>query len=313
MNSESNKKQAVRLETVSANHDGQRVDNFLAHCLKGVPKNAIYRMIRTGQVRINGGRCKPDRRVIAGDAVRIPPVRVTDGEPVALSPAIIAQVRAATLYHDDDFLVVNKPAGMTVHSGSGLPWGLIDAVRQARPEDFFELVHRLDRETSGCLVLARNGQALRHLSGLFRDGTVRKKYLCLMDGVLNEDRVTVDEAIRKVSLGGESIMEVHADGKPAVTHFKRLQTLPGSTYAEVELVTGRTHQIRVHAAHLGLPLAGDDRYGSAESVRKWKKIGLHRLFLHAHQLSFSGPGNEILTFDAPLPDALREVLDSLGA
>jgi 23S rRNA pseudouridine955/2504/2580 synthase len=142
---------------------------------------------------------------------------------------------------------------------------------------------------------------------------VRKKYLCLMDGVLNEDRVTVNEAIRKVSRGGESIMEVHADGKPAITHFKRLQTLPGSTYVEVELVTGRTHQIRVHAAHLGLPLAGDERYGSPASVRKWKKIGLNRLFLHAHHLSFSGPGSGILTFDAPLPDALREVLDSLSA
>lgn len=313
MNSESNKRPAVRIETVPEQRAGQRLDNFLAHSLKGVPKQAIYRMIRTGQVRINGGRCKPDRRVVAGDAVRIPPAMVGAGQTAVVSATVIAQIRAATLYEDDDFLVVDKPTGMAVHSGSGLPWGLIDAVRQARPEEFFELAHRLDRDTSGCLVLARNGRALRHLADLFRSGAVHKNYLCLMDGVLQEGQVTVDQAIRKVPQGAESIMQVNADGKPAVTHFRHLQTLPGCTYAEAELLTGRTHQIRVHAAYLGLPLAGDERYGHPAALKKWQKLGLNRLFLHAHHLSLRSPADEILTFNAPLPDSLREVLHALNA
>jgi 23S rRNA pseudouridine955/2504/2580 synthase len=208
-------------------------------------------------------------------------------------------------------LVFNKPSGMAVHAGSGLPWGLIDVVRQTRPLEFIELVHRLDRETSGCLVLARNGAALNHLSAQFREGTVDKRYLCLMDGVLKEALVDVDAPLRKVESGAQSQVEVSEEGKPSRTRFHLLQAWSDCCYAEVELFTGRTHQIRAHATHIGLPLAGDDRYAGKESVRKWKKRGLGRIFLHAHRLELESPTGKRLTLDAPLPDPLRKILDSL--
>ena len=313
MNSQSIKNQSVRVETVSSDHDGQRLDNFLARHLKGVPKKAIYRMIRTGQVRINSGRCKPDRRVSTGDQVRIPPARIDAHGQVRVSDAVIRQVREAILFEDADYLVVDKPCGMAVHSGSHLPWGLIDAIRQGRPDKYVELAHRLDRETSGCLVLAKNGKALRHLSNLFRDGEVEKHYLCLMDGQLKEDRVTVDEALARSEDQEERKMEVHDEGKDSITRFRRLQLLRDSTYVEAELLTGRTHQIRAHAAHLGLPLAGDERYGTDSSLARWKKRGLRRLFLHSHHLGFTNAAGDHLTFNAPLPDSLRQVLLDLGA
>jgi 23S rRNA pseudouridine955/2504/2580 synthase len=309
--SNTSKSTGAHIVRVDSDRAGQRLDNFLAARLKGVPKAAIYRMIRTGQVRINGGRCKPASRLEEGDEVRVPPARTREAGEFQVSEAICRQIEAALIFEDQDMLVFNKPSGMAVHSGSGLPWGLIDVVRQTRPAEFIELVHRLDRETSGCLVLARNGAALNHLSTQFREGNVDKRYLCLMDGVLQESMVEVDAPLRKVESGAQSQVEVTEEGKPARTRFHLLQAYGDCCYAEVELFTGRTHQIRAHAKHIGLPLAGDDRYAGKESVRKWKKRGLGRIFLHAHRLELESPAGTRLTLDAPLPDPLRKVLDGL--
>jgi 23S rRNA pseudouridine955/2504/2580 synthase len=313
LKSESIKKNAVRRVKVSPDRDGQRIDNFLGTQMKGVPKPAIYRMIRTGQVRINGKRCKPEHKLAAGDEVRVPPVRSLDHGPVCVSAAVINQVQAAILYEDVNYLIIDKPSGMAVHSGSALPWGLIDAVRQARPGEYVELAHRIDRETSGCVVLARNGQALGHLSAQFRNGTVVKHYLCLLDGRMKEARVVVDAPLLKVRQGDEHMMETDDEGKQALTHFRLLQTFADCSYAEAELFTGRTHQIRVHAAHIGLPWAGDDRYGSAAALKKWKARGLKRLFLHAHHLRFESLSGVAISCNSLLPDGLRRVLEHIGA
>ena len=304
-------KTSVQLAKVSADHDGQRLDNFLSARLKGLPRSAVYRMIRTGQVRINGGRCKPSTRLCQGDEVRIPPARIREQGKVVVSEQVCSQIRDAVLFKNSDLLVLNKPSGMAVHAGSGLPWGLIDVVRQIHPGEYCELAHRLDRETSGCLVLARSGKVLKHLTGLFRDGRVQKFYLCLLDGEMKEPVIEVDAPLKKVQAGAERQMEVNTEGKPALTRFRRLQAFAGCTYAEAELLTGRTHQIRVHARHIGMPLAGEARYASKESVKQWKKKGLHRVFLHAHRLSFKTSAGKEMDFNAPLPDKLKAVLDGL--
>jgi len=309
--SKPNKSSGAHIVRVDSDRAGQRLDNFLSARLKGVPKSAIYRMIRTGQVRINGGRCKAASRLEEGDEVRVPPARTRERGEFIVSDAVCRQVEDALLFEDQDLLIFNKPSGMAVHSGSGLPWGLIDVVRQTRPGEFVELVHRLDRETSGCLVLARSGAVLTHLAAQFRDGQVNKRYLCLMNGVLNEAVVEVDAPLRKVESGAQSQVEVCEDGKPALTRFYLLQAFRDCCYAEVELFTGRTHQIRAHAKFIGLPLAGDDRYAGRESIKKWKKRGLGRIFLHAHRLELDTVSGERLSVDAPLPDSLRKVLDGL--
>ena len=309
--SNTSKSSGVHLVRVDSDRAGQRLDNFLSAQLKGVPKSAVYRMIRTGQVRINGSRCKPASRLEEGDQVRVPPARTREKENFVVSEPVCRQIEEALIFEDQDMLVFNKPSGMAVHSGSGLPWGLIDAARQIRPDEFLELVHRLDRETSGCLVLARSGAALNHLSAQFRDGHVDKRYLCLLNGVLPEPVVEVDAPLRKIESGADSRVEVCEDGKPALTRFQLLQAYRDCCYAEVRLFTGRTHQIRAHARHIGLPLAGDERYAGKESTKKWKKRGLGRIFLHAHRMGLEAPSGEPLTLDAPLPATLRNVLDGL--
>jgi 23S rRNA pseudouridine955/2504/2580 synthase len=309
--SNQNKSSGVQRVRVDADRAGQRLDNFLSARLKGVPKSAVYRMIRTGQVRINGGRCKAATRLEQGDEVRIPPAHTRDKGDIVVSDRVIRQIEESIIYQSKDLLVINKPSGMAVHSGSGLPWGLIDVVRQDRPGEFIELVHRLDRDTSGCLVLARNGAALSHLTAQFRDTLVQKRYLCLMNGQMRDAIIEVDAPLLKVQSGKQGLVEVSEQGKAALTRFHLLQAYRESSYAEAELFTGRTHQIRAHAKHIGLPLAGDDRYSGRESLKKWKKRGLGRIFLHAHRLGLNAPSGESMTFDAPLPAPLREVLDSL--
>ena len=303
--------QGVRLVRVSRDHQGQRLDNFLAAQLKGVPRSAVYRMIRTGQVRINGGRAKPATRLAEADEVRIPPARIRGDRAMAVSDRVRGQLRHAIVHEDADFLVVDKPAGMAVHAGSGLPWGLIDALRQDRDGEYLELAHRLDRETSGCLVLARNGRALAHLAAGFREGRIRKFYLCLMTGRLPQAVVEVDAPLAKRGEGSEALVEVDDEGKPSFTRFRRLRQFDDCCYAEAELLTGRTHQIRAHARHIGMPLAGDRKYADRGSLKRWRERGLQRIFLHSHRLVLEAPDGRELEFHAPLPGSLREVLDRL--
>jgi 23S rRNA pseudouridine955/2504/2580 synthase len=309
---DSRKKASVRLKTVEPGLEGQRVDNFLAGLLTGAPRSLIYKIIRTGQVRVNGGRVKASTRLEAGDQVRIPPVQIISSAKQQVPAAAVKAMAEAILFENGDHLVINKPSGIAVHGGSGVSWGVIDAMRALRPGQDMELVHRLDRETSGCLVLATNKGSMRELQRQFRCGEVEKAYLCLMGGRMPEPRMSVDQPLLRSERAGERFMQVDPAGKPAWTEFRLLEHRDEASYAEAVITTGRTHQIRAHAAFLGMPLAGDARYGTQEQLNIWRQRGLNRLFLHAHRLTvFDQQGNP-LHFTCPLPDDLRGVLDRLS-
>ena len=302
----------VQTVEVPEDRDGQRVDNFLTGRLKGVPKSLVYRLLRTGQVRVNGKRTKPDHRLAAGDAVRIPPVRMPEKTDPGAPPAGLAgRVEASILAEDRDFLVIDKPAGVASHGGSGVSFGAIELLRAARPRDTLELAHRLDRDTSGVLVLAKKRSALTALQTEIREGRVEKRYLALLKGALPQQRLTVDVALRKSILqGGERMVRVEEDGKPSRSRFAEVERFAGSTLAEIAIETGRTHQIRVHSAHIEHPVAGDEKYGDREFNRAMRGFGLKRLFLHAARFEFS-IGERSYAFSAPLPADLKSVLDAL--
>lgn len=308
---ESAGKPAVRTREVPEGNAGQRLDNFLMGLLPGAPRSVIYKIIRTGQVRVNGGRAKPATRLAAGDLVRIPPIRLPAPEQPGVPDSILQVLAAAVIHEDEDLLVLDKPAGVAVHAGSGVRWGVIDAMRQLRPGTSVELVHRLDRDTSGCLLLAKTRSAMLDLQSQFRRGEPDKRYLCLMDGRMPEERVLVDQPLLKTERSGERFMIVGERGKPAKTVFRRIQVFPDCSYSEASLLTGRTHQIRAHAAFLGLPLAGDTRYASAAACQRWQSRGLQRLFLHAHSLTVRDAQGNLRQFSCPLPAELRKVLDEL--
>ena len=256
----------VRHVTVADERDGQRIDNFLSTQLKGVPKSLIYRLLRTGQVRVNGKRAKPDTRVSGGDEVRIPPVRTaTPGATAAPPKSQLQRIEQAIIHEDRDFLVLDKPAGVASHGGSGVDFGAIELLRAARPDETLELAHRLDRDTSGVLVLARRRPALIALQALIRDGQIVKQYLALLCGHPKRAKFEVNAPLRKSTLqGGERMVRVSDDGKPALTAFKVIEKYADASLAEVTLYTGRTHQIRVHGQHAGHPVAGDEKYGERE-------------------------------------------------
>lgn len=303
---------SVQLVTVEAGRGGQRIDNFLSGRLKGVPRSLIYRILRTGQVRVNGRRAKPETRLEDGDEVRIPPVRVAEREPGA-PPAgdQLARIERAIVHEDRDFLVLDKPSGVASHGGSGVSHGAIELLRAARPRDSLELVHRLDRDTSGVLVLARRRPALTGLQAAIREGRATKRYLALVRGHLSQARLTVDAPLRKSVLqGGERMVRVDPEGKDSVSHFIEVERHAGASFVEVAIETGRTHQIRVHGAHIGHPLAGDDKYGDKAFNKTMREAGLKRLFLHAARFEFS-LGERDYSFSAPLPADLRAVLDVL--
>ena len=302
---------AVSLVEVTQDRDGQRLDNFLTARLKGVPRSVIYRIIRTGQVRVNGGRAKPATRLETGDIVRVPPASVRENKTGDIPPAVLQLLNQSICYESHGIMVINKPAGMAVHGGSGLAWGVVDAVRKMRPGMKVDLVHRLDRETSGCLLLALDGDALRALNKQITNDQVEKRYLCLMDGKLEQGLVQVNEPIGQFERAGQKFMRVDPQGKPAHTTFRLLQNYAGYSFAEAQLHTGRTHQIRVHAAHLGASLAADKRYSPAARQKFWKAQGLKRMFLHAHQVQFfTGDGEQQLV-SSQLPDELRSLLERL--
>lgn len=302
---------AVSLVEVPEDREGQRLDNFLSARLKGMPRSVIYRIIRTGQVRVNGGRAKPATRLTAGDTVRVPPVTVRENRTGDIPPAVLQLLSESICYEDGSIMVVNKPAGMAVHGGSGLAWGVIDVIRKIRPDMNVDLVHRLDRETSGCLLIALTGDALRVLNTQIKENRVEKRYLCLLDGKLKQDRVEVDEPIGQFERSGQKFMRVDADGKQAHTTFRQLQYYADFSFSEAQLHTGRTHQIRVHAAHLGLPLAGDDRYSPKARQKFWRKKGLKRMFLHAHRVSFFTSDGDQQIVTSPLPVELSGLLEKL--
>ena len=307
----------VQQVEVGERGDGQRLDNFLGRMLKDVPKTHIFRVIRKGEVRVNGKRAKPDQRLQASDIVRVPPVRTgAAAPPRRASPAMVQSLTGAIVYEDPRLLVIDKPAGVAVHGGSGVSFGVIEALRSARPDETLELVHRLDRDTSGLLLVARKPAALRTLHALMRDGEVDKKYLALVKGKWELGKKRIDVPLRTdIRVGGERTVRAHESGKEAASVFKPVQFFgKKASLVEVSLETGRTHQIRVHATHAGYPLAGDEKYGEAEFNEKTKEFGLKRMFLHAHQLSFVWPDTGVeFSVSAPLPADLSAVVDALNA
>ena len=294
-------------------HD-QRIDNFLHKILKGVPKSHIYRIVRGGEVRVNGRRVEVAYRLQSGDKVRLPPVRTSRPATGPGTRTVKAVFAGRVLLEDEDLLVVDKPGGVAVHGGSGISSGVIEQLRQARSgARFLELVHRLDRDTSGVLVLAKKRSALTALHAQLRDGEVKKHYLVLVLGEWKDAKRNVKLALHKfVSASGERRVVVDEDGARAHTVFRLEGNFPGFSLLDAELKTGRTHQIRVHLAHLGFPIAGDDKYGDFEANKRLAKQGLKRMFLHAASLEFRHPRTgEPVRVQAPLAPELESFLRSL--
>ncbi|MCA1767746.1 MAG: 23S rRNA pseudouridine(955/2504/2580) synthase RluC [Idiomarina sp.] len=309
--------QEVRWHTVSAEESGQRVDNFLIAQLRGVPKSLVYRIVRKGEVRANKKRIKPDYKLKEGDLIRIPPVKVS--ERPELPSANLEQVAAlehAIIYEDDALMLINKPSGVAVHGGSGLQFGLIEGLRALRPkEKSLELVHRLDRDTSGLLLVAKKRSVLRSLHEQLRNKEMNKQYLALVRGQWQKRVRSVEAPLKKNTLkSGERIVRVDAEGKASLTRFRIQQRYKEGTLVEASPVTGRTHQIRVHALHAGHPIAKDPKYGDTDFDNTMAKLGLNRLFLHAWKLRFLHPVTEKdVAFEAPLDDNLEQTLKQLTA
>jgi 23S rRNA pseudouridine955/2504/2580 synthase len=306
----------VRRLTAGEEDAGQRLDNFLFRTLKGVPKSHVYRLLRTGQVRVNKKRVKPDYRLEAGDELRLPPIRQEEKAAPGKPPHWQQDaLKAAILFEDERILVVNKPAGMAVHGGSGVSFGVIETLRVLRPENpGLELAHRLDRDTSGCLIVAKRRSMVRPLHAAFREGGVEKHYLALLAHAWTSEAREVDQPLEKNQLeGGERMVRVSREGKEARSLFSPLQRFAASALMDIRIYTGRTHQIRVHAAHIGHPVAGDDKYGDREANKALKAAGLKRMFLHAHRLAFPHPETgERMELIAPLDEELQTVIRNLG-
>ena len=293
---------------------GQRLDNFLFKQLKGVPKSRIYRMLREGELRVNGRRAQPDYRLEIGDELRIPPIRTATKTPAESLPKIGKSLLPRVIYRDDGLLALDKPAGQAVHGGSGVSLGIIEQMRRELPElRYMELVHRLDRETSGVLLIALKRAALVELHRMLREGEVRKTYLALAVGHWRDQLRHVKLPLQKFTTGeGERRVAVHTEGQHAHTIFRLVQHYPGFSLLEAELKTGRTHQIRVHLASLKHPIAMDDKYGDFELNRALKKQGLRRMFLHAARLELKHPlTGQPLTLETPLPGDLADFLQEL--
>ncbi len=301
---------------VTAEEAGQRLDNYLQKRLGDLPRSRIYRVIRKGEVRVNGKRAGPETRLNASDKIRIPPVRLMPAAaPVSPSRDLLTRIGEAIVYEDEKLLVLDKPAGVAVHGGSGVSFGVIEALRALRPEESLELVHRLDRDTSGCLLIARRGAALRSLHALLREDGFEKRYLALLRGKWDLGQKRIDAPLcTDTRVGGERTVRVGAAGKASVSLFRPVQFFGKiATLVEVTLETGRTHQIRVHAQHAGHPVAGDEKYGDAAFNEAMRALGLRRMFLHASSVSFSWPQGGEFSVNTPLPPELGAVLDELGA
>jgi 23S rRNA pseudouridine955/2504/2580 synthase len=303
---------AVRKVRIDSENAGQRIDNFLRKQLPGVPKSRVYRLLRRGEVRINGGRVRAEYRLQAGDEVRIPPARLKPaGSPPPAARA--AWLLERVLFEDRDLLVIDKPGGTAVHGGSGVSHGVIELLRYGRPDlGDLSLAHRLDRETSGCLVLAKRPSALRALHAKFRSGVVEKNYLALAAGDWQAGEVVVDAPLLvRHRQSGERHVIVSEQGKPAQTRMRLSRRYRDYSLLQCQPLTGRTHQIRVHAAYRGHPLVVDDRYGDARANQAAAALGLTRLFLHAQSIAFPDDHGNELHFTAPLADELERFLRCL--
>nr|WP_295382253.1 RluA family pseudouridine synthase [Pseudoxanthomonas sp.] len=315
-------KASVRLVRVPEDRGGQRLDNFLLGQLKGAPRSLVYKLVRSGQVRVNGGRAKAERKLEVGDEVRIPPVNLAESGDKTPPPAgFLQRMEAAIVFEDARLLVINKPSGVASHGGSGISHGAIETMRALRPGQTLELVHRLDRDTSGLLIMAKKRSALSELQALMRENDsddgrgIEKRYLTLLVGRMPDGVMSVDAPLHVgLRQGGERHVQVNPGGKASLSHFRVLERRGGHSYCEVIIETGRTHQIRVHAQHMGHPVAGDDKYGDPEvNKRLREQAGLKRLFLHAASLEFALDGGKTpYLLNAPLAPELADVLNRLG-
>ncbi len=283
----------------------QRIDNFLLRHLKGVPKSHVYRVLRSGEVRVNSGRVKPEYRLRPGDRVRLPPIRIPEKKPALTRPS-----EFPVAFEDPALLVIDKPAGVAVHGGSGLSFGVIESLRAARPQaKFLELAHRLDRDTSGLLIIAKKRGALVELHRMLRHGEVEKVYLALAKGRV-ESRTLREPLHKYVTAKGERRVSVKPGGMAAETQVSTLKASAGFSFLQIRLLTGRTHQIRVHLAHAGHPLLGDDKYGDFDLNHRLQKQGVRRLFLHASRLAFLHPiSKEKVELKAALPEEMKLFID----
>ena len=302
----------VHYQTVTLEEVGQRLDNYLIRILKGVPKSHVYRIIRGGEVRVNKKRAKPSSRLACGDLIRIPPVRCTQSAEIHVGKSLMECLHASILYEDTQMMVVNKPAGIAVHGGSGLSLGVIEALRKTRPDlPYLELVHRLDKDTSGCLLLAKKRSVLRAIQAAFAAREVTKTYWALLDGAwVGRESLFVDAKLEKNTLqSGERMVRVSETGKSAETRFRLIENYSAACWVEVMPRTGRTHQIRVHGASIGHAVLGDEKYGksaSSESV----KLPHQRLYLHARAIRFNLDGTSH-QFQADVDDKFTRALDAL--
>tara|TARA_R100000005_G_scaffold18283_1_gene7643 strand:- start:1301 stop:2257 length:957 start_codon:yes stop_codon:yes gene_type:complete len=302
---------AVRFVEIDADSAGQRLDNYLLRELKGVPKTRIYRGLRKGEFRINKGRVKAEYRLVAGDVLRVPPLHQPEpGTPVVVPGYWAGEIQSRIVFEDAGLLVINKPSGLAVHGGSGLNFGLIECLRQLRPQDrYLELVHRLDRDTSGLILVARKPAVLRELHRQLRGDGVDKRYIALVAGRWPRERRMVEAPLQKnVVQSGERMVRVAKEGKASVTGFQVLEQFPRTTLVEARPYTGRTHQIRVHARFAGHPILGDDKYMDDACAELARALGVGRLFLHARSLTFTLPGEGQLRLEAPLDDSLETIL-----
>ena len=304
----------VRVNEVQKEEEGQRLDNYLIRILKGVPKSRIYRLIRSGEVRVNKKRASPDTRLCIGDLVRIPPVRIAPAKTIFVGTKLASKLNDSIIYEDSELLVLNKPSGIAVHGGSGLSLGVIEAFRQARSDiKYLELVHRLDKETSGCLLLAKKRSILRSIQALLESRTIEKKYWALLINPwdFKKNLVMVDKPLKKNLLkSGERIVSVNEEGKPSQTTFQLIENFAGACLVEAVPKTGRTHQIRVHSAFINHPIIGDEKYGCKDDVKKITHI--NKLYLHAKAIQFNLNGKNY-SFNADLDVAFKETLALLRA
>lgn len=315
MNTDTLNKQPVHYCIIEKQQADQRIDNFLLTQLRTVPKSHIYRLLRKGEVRVNKKRIKPSYRLQENDSIRIPPLQITPQvKNYCPSDKLITLLKNSVLFEDEDLLIINKPSGIPVHGGSGIQGGVVNALRYIYPEmKFLELAHRLDRETSGCLILAKKRSVLREIHELLRQGKVTKIYQLLVLGRWPAEKTTVELSLLKNQIrSGERMVKVTDEGKHSITHFKPLHYYSCATLLEANLATGRTHQIRVHTSYYGHPVAGDEKYGDKAFNRLTDKLGCKRLFLHAIDLSFAlDNGNRVISVHSELPSDLQKLLTAL--